>query len=158
MTSWNPLTTTDDEFFTSAPISNTIRVDVPVPVDRLWDLLTADDALVSWSPAVTKAEWSGEPRGVGTIREVTIAGVASVRERFYRWDVNERLTFTVIAANRPGIRRFAEDYRLSEARGGSVLEWTVALDLGVANAAGPAIVPGLNLAFRQMAKGLVKKA
>lgn len=158
MSSWTPLTPTDDAFLESAPIKATVHADVPVPVDRLWELITADDALTSWSPAVTKSVWSGEPRGVGTIREVTIGGVVTVRERFYRWNVNERATFTVLAANRPGIKRFAEDYVLSETPTGSALAWTVAIDLGRLNIAAPVVVPALKLAFGQMTAGLVKVA
>ncbi|WP_066910262.1 SRPBCC family protein [Millisia brevis] len=158
MTSWTPLTPTDDEFLASAPIKATVHVEVPVPIERLWELIVADNALTSWSPAVTKAVWSGQPRGVGTTREVTIGGVVTVRERFYRWDVNERATFTVLSANRPGIRRFSEDYVLSETPTGSALAWTVAVDLGRLNIAGPVVVPALKLAFGQMTKGLAKVA
>lgn len=158
MTTWNPLTPTDDDFLTSAPITSTMHVEVGVPVERLWELITADDALTSWSPAVTKAEWSGQPRGVGTIREVTIGGLVTVRERFYRWDVNERATFTVLSANRPGIHSFAEDYVLTETPTGSALAWTVAVDLGRLNVAGPAIAPALKLAFGQVTTGLAKVA
>lgn len=129
MKRWYPLEPTDDEFLLTAPVRTRKVLDVPVSTDTLWAALTADDAVASWSPGVSKVRWVGaRPYGVGTIREVTVAGVATVREKFYRWDEGVRQTFSVVESSRPGFHRFAEDYVVDATPGGSRLTWTVAVE------------------------------
>lgn len=155
---WYPLQPADDDFLRTAPATTKV-LDVDVPVETLWEALAADDAVVSWGPGVTKTRWVGpRPYGVGTIREVTVAGVSTVREKFYRWDENERMTFAVAESNRPGIRRFAEDYVVESTPTGSRLTWTVAVE--VAKGSGPTapvVRAVLSLAVGSMTNGLKKR-
>lgn len=159
MTRWFPLSPADDDFLSSAPAITTQVLDVPVPAATLWAALAADDAVVSWGPGATACRWTGgKPYGVGTIREVTVAGVVTVREHFYRWDEGKRMTFFVAESTRPGIRRMAEDYVVEETATGSRLTWTVAME--VAHLAGPTAIvlkPVLGLAIGSMVSGLRKK-
>ncbi|HEY9393751.1 SRPBCC family protein [Nocardioides sp. NBC_00850] len=159
MTRWYPLDPADDDFLRTARTVTTKVLDVDVPVETLWEALAADDAVVSWGPGATKTRWVGpRPYGVGTVREVTMGGVATVREKFYRWDENERMTFAVAESNRPGIRRFAEDYVVESTPTGSRLTWTVALE--VAKASGPTapiVRAVLSLAVGSMTNGLRKR-
>lgn len=158
MTRWYPLAPADDDFLGTARAVTTKVLDVDVPVETLWEALAADDAVVSWGPGATKTRWVGpRPYGVGTVREVTMGGVATVREKFYRWDENRRMTFAVVESNRPGIRRFAEDYVVESTPTGSRLTWTVAVE--VAKGAGPTapIVRALlSLAVGSLINGLRK--
>jgi hypothetical protein len=159
MTRWIELKPADDIFLSSAPAITTHVLDVPVPATTLWDALAADDAVASWGPGATASRWVGDrPYGVGTVREVTVGGVVTVREQFYRWDEGERMTFFVAESTRPGIRRMAEDYVVESTPTGSRLTWTVALE--VARFAGPTAVvvkPVLGLAIGSMVSGLRKK-
>lgn len=159
MTRWYPLAPADDDFLGTARVVTTKVLDVDVPVETLWEALAADDAVVSWGPGATKTRWVGpRPYGVGTVREVTMGGVATVREKFYRWDENRRMTFAVVESNRPGIRRFAEDYVVESTPTGSRLTWTVAVE--VAKGAGPTapIVRALlSLAVGSLINGLRKR-
>ncbi|MGY0537477.1 SRPBCC family protein [Nocardioides sp. YJ-D4] len=159
MTRWYPLAPADDDFLGTARAVTTKVLDVDVPVETLWEALAADDAVVSWGPGATKTRWVGpRPYGVGTVREVTMGGVATVREKFYRWDENRRMTFAVVESNRPGIRRFAEDYVVESTPTGSRLTWTVAVE--VAKGAGPTapIVRALlSLAVGSLINGLRKR-
>jgi Polyketide cyclase / dehydrase and lipid transport len=159
MTRWFKLTPTDDDFFTSAPAITKHVLEVDVPAETLWAALAADDAVVSWGPGATACTWTGgKPYGVGTVREVTVAGVVTVREQFYRWDEGQRMTFFVAESTRPGIRRMAEDYVVQETATGSRLTWTVALE--VSHLAGPTAVvvkPVLGMAVGSMVTGLKKK-
>ncbi|MER6939246.1 SRPBCC family protein [Nocardioides sp. NPDC127514] len=159
MTRWYPLAPADDDFLGTARAVTTKVLDVDVPVETLWEALAADDAVVSWGPGATKTRWVGpRPYGVGTVREVTMGGVATVREKFYRWDENRRMTFAVVESNRPGIRRFAEDYVVESTPTGSRLTWTVAVE--VAKGAGPTapIVRALlSLAVGSLISGLRKR-
>jgi hypothetical protein len=52
----------------------------------------------------------------------------TVRERFFRWDEGTGYSFYVESANRPGIRRFAEDYTIEPAGSGSLFTWTIAIE------------------------------
>ncbi|QFU91219.1 SRPBCC family protein [Amycolatopsis sp. YIM 10] len=136
---WYPLAESDDNTFRTARFLIRHVVDVPAPAERVWQVLSADDALVSWSKLITGAEWtSPRPFGVGTTRTVTVGGVAALRERFYRWDENERMTFSAEAASRPGFRRFAEDLTLIPDADRTRLCWTFAVD------AAPWLVPVLS--------------
>ena len=159
MTRWFPLTPADDDFLSSAPAITTQVLDVPVPAATLWAALAADDAVVSWGPGATACRWTGgKPYGVGTVREVTVARVVTVREHFYRWDEGTRMTFFVAESTRPGIRRMAEDYVVEETATGSRLTWTVAME--VAHLAGPTAIvlkPVLGLAIGSMVSGLRKQ-
>ena len=50
---WRRLVETEDDFLQAAPFRYINTIDVPMPAERLWAALTADDAFVSWSPLVT---------------------------------------------------------------------------------------------------------
>ncbi len=130
MTRWYPLAESDDDFLRSTGIRFAHTVEVPVPPDRVWEAFSADDALVSFTRAITGADWtSPRPFGIGTTRTVTVGqGAAALRERFYRWDEGSRMTFSVEAANRPGFRRFAEDVALEPIDGGTRFTWTFAVE------------------------------
>lgn len=131
MTRWYPLSPSDDTFLDTARFRFAHSVAVPAPPDQVWRTLTADDAPASWARGITEAVWtSPRPFGIGTTRTVTVGhGAASLRERFYRWDEGARMTFSVDAANRPGLRRFAEDITLRAESGATTrLVWTFALE------------------------------
>ncbi|WP_328400609.1 SRPBCC family protein [Nocardia sp. NBC_00403] len=119
----------DDTFLATAGRRYVHVIDLLAPPGRVWEALCADDALVSWSSIVTRVEWTKpRPFGVGTTRVVTLAGAVRLEERFYRWNVDERMTFTVDAASVPGLRRFGEDIALEKTTGGTRLTWTFALE------------------------------
>ncbi|UUZ61362.1 SRPBCC family protein [Nocardioides sp. B-3] len=130
-----------------------------MPAATLWAALAADDAVVSWGVGATGMRWTTpKPYGVGTVREVTVAGIATVREQFYRWDEGQRMSFFVAESTRPGIRRMVEDYVVEETATGSRLTRTVALE--VSHLAGPTAIvlkPVLGPAIGSMVNGLKKK-
>lgn len=156
---WKPLTPTDDSFFDTAALVSTHVVDVPVPVEQLWSALAADDAVVSWGVGVTAMRWlTPRPFGVGTERQVTMAGAGKVREHFYRWDENKRMSFFVAESTGPGLRSFAEDYVVESTPAGSRLTWIVAVEPARAPAfLRPVLGKVLDLAVGTLASGLRKK-
>jgi hypothetical protein len=126
---WHPLAAADDAFVAQAPLRIHREIAIRAVPETVWDVLSADDAVVSWSPAVTSARWATGPvRAVDCVREVTLGGLITVRERFYRWDAPWRQSFSVTHASRPGIQRFVEDYSIARTPAGSVLAWTVAIE------------------------------
>lgn len=137
---WYELMNSGDDFLESAPFRYVNSVDVPVPPERTWAALTADDTLVSWTDLVTGLRWtSPRPFGVGTTREITMLRLITARERYYRWDEGRRKTFTGVQASVRGLRRLAEDYVVESTPTGSRFTWTLALEPG------PALKPPLRL-------------
>lgn len=130
MTRWHALRPVDEAYFTTAPLVYHYSVDAPVPAEDLWASLVSDESLAAWSPAVKSVRWTTpRPFGVGTTRDVTLAGGAvTVREKFFIWEDGRRYAFHAVESNRPGIKALAEDYVVSSTPGGSRLEWTVALE------------------------------
>jgi hypothetical protein len=124
---WYPLAGSDDAFLKSAPFRFVQSVETTAPAERIWEVLTGND-LVRWVPVWTGLRWGAPPFGVGTVREVTLAGVFTVRERFFRWDEGRRYTFSVLEASLPGLRRAAEDWVIKPTSSGSRLAWTLALE------------------------------
>lgn len=149
----------NDEFLRTARIRTCRTIDVDIAAQELWSFLTADDAVVSWSRLVTRAQWTTTPpRGVGATREVTLGGLVTVWERFFRWEEGQRKTFSATAASVPGLRRFAEDYTVTEIPAGSRLTWTVALELTRTNAAAASIARAvLDVGIRSMLHGLQRR-
>lgn len=124
-----PLEPADDTFLNTTDRRYTHIVDIPASRAQVWGTLTADDALVSWSPVITSAHWtSPRPFGAGTTRQVTLGGALRLDERFYRWEEQSRMTFTVDSASVPGLRRFAEDLTLLSLGTATRLVWTFALE------------------------------
>lgn len=155
----HPLREVGDDFFTTAPVRTTSVIEVPVSPVELWAALAADDAVGSWSKLVTEAHWDDARREVGAVREVTIGGALTVREVFYRWDVNERMSFSASETTGPGIAAFAEDYVITSTPSGSRLAWTVAMEpsVSVPGPVGAVVGRGLGLAVAPLAKGLKRK-
>ena len=126
---WYQLVESDDGFLKSAPFRYENSVEVPAPPERTWELLTTDDTLVSWTRLVTSLRWlSPRPFGVGTVRELTLLGLLTGRERYFRWEEGKRNSYSVVALSFPGIRRWAEDYIVEPTHSGSRLTWTLAIE------------------------------
>ncbi|MCX4695666.1 SRPBCC family protein [Streptomyces sp. NBC_01408] len=125
---WHSLTPSGDAFLKSAPFCYVHSIETTVSVERLWEVL-AGDALVRWVRVFTGLRWvSPHPFGVGTVREVTLLGMFTARERFFRWGEGHRFTFSVFEASLPGLRRAAEDWIIEPTPSGSRLTWTMAIE------------------------------
>ena len=136
MTRWHRLEPADAGIFTSTyALRYPIRLGVPPA--RVWESLASDRSVADWGLGVRRLTWtSPRPFGVGTTREVVLPlGAMSLREHFFRWDEGAGYSFYAVEANRPGLRRFAENYVVEADGAGSLLTWTIA-DRAAA-AAGP---------------------
>jgi len=126
---WYRLADSDDAFLMSAPFRYVHSVETPAPPEKIWDVLAAGDPLVSWTLVFTKLRWvTPRPFGVGTVREITLLKVFTVRERFSRWEDGQRYSYSVFEASLPGLRRAAEDYVIEPTSSGSRLTWTLAVE------------------------------
>jgi uncharacterized protein YndB with AHSA1/START domain len=156
MTRWFAVESADESFFTSAPHVFRYSKLFAAPPERVWESLTSDESLAAWSSTVSSLTWlSDRPFGVGTTREVVLApGLSRVHERFFRWDEGRGYSFEAYEANAPLFRRFAEDYVLEPADGGTNtrFDWTVAIEPKPALALPfKAIAPVLKVAFGKLA-------
>jgi hypothetical protein len=123
---WYRLSESDDAFLKSAPFRFEDSVETAAPAERIWEVLTGYD-LVRWVPVWTGLRWGRPPLGVGTVREVTLAVVFTVRERFFRWAEGRRFSFSGLEASLPGLRNVAEDWVIEPTSSGSRLTWTLAI-------------------------------
>jgi hypothetical protein len=130
MSRWYPLEPCDETFFDTAPYVHRYPVELDVAPERVWESLTSDRALAAWGLGLHSLRWtSPRPFGIGTTREVVLPGKAmAVREKFFRWEDGHRKSFHAVAADRPLLRRFAEDYLVEPTRGGSRFTWTIAME------------------------------
>lgn len=128
--SWYPLQPCDESFFGCAPHVYRYPVELPVAPERVWESLTSEHALADWGLGLRKVEWtSPRPFGVGTTREVVLPlGAMAVREKFFRWDEGHRKSFCATEANRPLLKRLAEDYLVERTKSGSRFVWTIAME------------------------------
>lgn len=131
--SWSRLEPADAALFDDAPQLHRFPVHLDVAPERVWASLASDESIAAWplGPGmhITLRWTSPRPFGIGTTREVVLPfGAMTVRERFFRWDEGKGYSFYVESANRPGIRRFAEDYVIEPDGTGSLFTWTIAIE------------------------------
>jgi carbon monoxide dehydrogenase subunit G len=156
MTRWHNLEPADESIFTSAPHLYRYPIRVAVRPERVWESLTSDRNVADWGPGVRKVTWtSPRPFGVGATRDVVLAlNAITVREHFFRWDEGEGYAFYATAANRPGLRRFAENYVVTADGTGALLTWTIAIEAQPAFATPVRLLSPVNrAAFGQLAGG-----
>jgi hypothetical protein len=129
VTRWYALEPADDKVFSTAAQVYRYPVRLDVAPERVWESISSDESLAAWGLGVRRLTWTApRPFGVGTTREVVLPlSLITVRERFFRWDEGKGYSFYVEAADRPGLRCFAEDYVIEPDGDGSVFTWTIAL-------------------------------
>ena len=134
--SWHGLQDADASFLECAPEIHRYATELPVAPATVWASLASDESLAAWSMDLglsLRVHWtSPRPFGVGATRDVRLPmGLITLRERFFRWDEGRGYSFCAVAANRRGLRRFAEDHRLEPRPGGALFTWTVAIEPSV---------------------------
>ena len=125
---WFSAAPVDAAFFDDAPFVMREAFEIPLPAERVWADLTAEDTL-AWCRILKRITWtSPRPFGVGTTRTASALGGANVlREVFFRWEEGRQMSFHVVEASAPLFRRFAEDYLVEPASDSSCrLTWTIA--------------------------------
>jgi hypothetical protein len=124
---WYPVAESGDAFLSSARFCFVHSVDTTASAERIWEVLTGTE-LVRWVPVFTALRWGSPPLGIGTVREITLAAVFTVRERFFRWDEGRRYSFSVREASLPGLRHAAEDWVIEPTPSGARLTWTLTVE------------------------------
>jgi hypothetical protein len=118
----------DESFFDSAPFRYVYPMELAASPEKVWAGLTADRALY-WVRGLRVTWTSARPFAVGTTRTAAgMFGVVRLYERYFRWEDGRRQSFTVLRANSPLFRRFAEDYLVEPTDGGCRFTWTFAVE------------------------------
>jgi hypothetical protein len=146
MTRWYSLDLADADFLASAPHIFRYQKRFAAPPERVWESLASDESVAAWGRSVTEVRWTApRPFVVGATREVALAGgVIRMHERFFRWDEGSGYSFGGYEATVPGLRRFAEDYRVQPDGDGTLFDWTVAMEP----------IPALALPFKVISPGV----
>ena len=128
MTRWFDLKPCGEGFFDTASHRRSYTVELPAPPADVWAGLTGVSPL-AWCRLLGCGRYtSPRPFGVGTTREITAARTVRLREEFLRWEEGRRHSFWVTQSNVPLFRRFAEDYLVEPAPGGTRFTWTFAFE------------------------------
>ncbi|MEC3954050.1 SRPBCC family protein [Nocardia sp. CDC153] len=114
-----------DPFLTDATFTVTARRRFPFPPDKVWDALQLDGTF-SWIPLVNGIHYGDDNRREGAAR--SFDGVLfACAEKVVTTAPDKRLSVTGTRISLPFvIDAFAQDYRLDEADGGTILRWTIA--------------------------------
>jgi len=113
----------DETYFKNAPQRFSRTFLIPQPASAVWDELTGEKPL-HWVKATNVTWTSARPFGVGTTREIKIAGGAfSAKEYYFLWEEGRRHCFYMSSCNLPVFETLAEDY-VVEPTGDSSCEFT----------------------------------
>jgi len=134
--------------------SNSVELAI-TPV-QLFEVLADADAWPRWAKAITHVEWTTpEPRGVGTMRTVSMLGGLVGAEEFLAWEEHTLLAFRFNDASEKRIKAFAERYDVVATDSGCRLTWTLALEVtGAARLTLAPSKPLLNAGFRWFLRNL----
>lgn len=88
------------------------RGQVALPVDRVFDhLAERPESWPKWFPLARECQYEGvPPRGVGTIRHLSLRGGIQAREQILAWDTSKRFAYRVEELNLPGTQAFMEEW------------------------------------------------
>ncbi|QIS04102.1 SRPBCC family protein [Nocardia brasiliensis] len=130
------VTPVDDSVFDTAALVFTVEQTLDAPRWAVWTALD-DDQAWRWLPIpCTGVRYDSPERGAGVIREMgSVFAPLRVlwveRERFWRYEPNERITFGVVSGNWMQyllVRQYAEDMTFTELGPDRTrLVWTVAV-------------------------------
>ena len=100
-----------------------MKVNLGVPADQVWELIGSFNALPDWHPAVEKSEIEGE--GHGSVRTLHLAGGGTIRERLEQIDEEgKEYSYSILSSPLP-VMNYTATLRLHEAEDGSGcdVEW-----------------------------------
>ena len=133
------------DFLDTAPLRLAFTAAIAAAPEAVHRALAEDtEGWTEWFAAVTHAGPTEDGRTIGLTGglrfEETVLLSESPRRYVYRTD----------ATNRPGLRAMAEEWRVERAAGGSLVQWTIAVDPAAATALVLRLsAPALRSSFRR---------
>ncbi|MEC3914625.1 SRPBCC family protein [Nocardia sp. CDC160] len=151
-----PLSTEQlDPFLADATFTVTARRQFPFPPHQVWDALQLDGTF-SWIPLVNGIRYRDDHRREGAARSFD-GLLFACAEKVVTVAQDKRLSVTGTRISIPFlIDAFAQDYRLDEADGGTILSWTIAFRPRVGGSlplrwAAPFVKPVMTLSIKGLA-------
>ncbi|MBU2697290.1 SRPBCC family protein [Pimelobacter sp. 30-1] len=152
----HPCDLVDLAWIDTAPHRFANSVDLAITPAQLFEVLADATAWPRWAKAITNVTWTTpEPRGVGTMRTVTMHGGLVGAEEFIAWEEHALLAFRFNEASEKRIKAFGERYDVVATATGCRLTWTMAME--VSGAARYTLAPSkplLNAGFRWFLRNL----
>ncbi|MFD4867832.1 SRPBCC family protein [Streptomyces sp. NPDC058412] len=146
------------EFLDRAPLRLSFAAQLEAPPDAVFrELAERPGNWPRWFPGFASAAYVGDPPyGAGTTRRLRLVGGVRARETVLVWDPARCFAYRVEEAGVPGVRAMMEEWRLAPSPyGGTMLHWTIALDVRQPlRAVWRAASPLLDRAFRRAAHRL----
>jgi len=144
------------DFIDSAANRFSNSVELNITPEQLFEVLADASSWPKWAKVITNVEWTTpEPRGVGTMRTVTMMGGLLGAEEFLALEEHTMLAFRFNEASEKRIKAFAERYDVVPTADGCRLTWTLALEVtGVARFTLAPSKPLLDLGFKKFLKNL----
>ncbi|NMN95516.1 SRPBCC family protein [Antrihabitans stalactiti] len=157
-------TEVDDATIANASLTFTVRRTFDASVEAVWEAID-DDHAWEWLPFPgVGVRYDSPERGVGVIREMgSVHGIVRAlwveRERFWRYEPQERITFGVVSGTWIQyllVREYAENMEFApNSSGGTDVKWDVAVTLRLPlrfTKYAPAV---WRLAYREVGLGLL---
>ncbi len=144
------------DFIVSAVNRFSNSVELNITPEQLFEVLADASSWPKWAKVITNVEWTTpEPRGVGTMRTVTMMGGLLGAEEFLAWEEHTMFAFRFNEASEKRIKAFAERYDVVPTDNGCRLTWTLALEVtGAARFTLAPSKPLLNVGFKWFLKNL----
>jgi uncharacterized protein YndB with AHSA1/START domain len=133
------------DFLDSAPLRLAFTAAIAASPEAVYRALAEDtEGWTEWFAAVSHAGAVPEGRRIGLAGGLRFEETVLVSER------PRRYAYRADATNRPGLRAMAEEWRVEPAAGGSLVQWTIAVDPAPAAALFLRVLaPALRTAFRR---------
>ncbi|WP_051942418.1 SRPBCC family protein [Streptacidiphilus rugosus] len=118
-------------FLSDAPHRYTFTEPVAAPRAVVFASISADPSTWTvWFPRLRGGAYlSAPPHGVGTVRQADTDGIV-YRETMLAWQTPSRWAYRLDSCSQPLAEALAEDWVLHDAGGGTLVEWTFAIDPG----------------------------
>lgn len=106
-------------FADTAPVQITGSAEIDARPDEVWAVLLDYPAWPRWFPSVKRCAATSEPAtGVGSTREVVVAGGSRFQERFIAWEDDRLWAFTGTEMSPGGFRGLVERVTIDDLGGG----------------------------------------
>lgn len=155
MTTLHTLDPVTLDFFDTAPLRVQCTMVARCTPETLFETLRGDTVWTEWAGVIQGVSWTSEkPYERNATRDVSLLGGMVVKELFFHWEENERVSFYVTESTIPNLRKFAEDYRVERVSPNETrLTWTVAIEnAGFMRYFNSLTAPIMKLVFRSWLK------
>lgn len=139
-----PMTPRPLEWLDIAPLRASRSRRIAASADVVWAAVADHEGWARWFPNITRVEPGDQAEGVGGTRTVHVGSALAAREEFIAWEPGSRFAFTLVGANRPGLRSMNEDVRITpDGATACTVTYTMGLDLPGARYLRPVLAPVL---------------